>query len=52
MVPGEMEDKWIPESEEIELAGFGDDWVQKARNMKSKVRSLSVKLRRAAPLTS
>lgn len=52
LVPGEMEkDKWIPESEEVELVGFGDYWVQKARNMKSKV-SLSVKQRRAAPLAS
>lgn len=50
-MPGEMEkDKWILESEEIELVGFGDYWVQKARNLKSKMRSLSVKQCRAAPL--
>lgn len=50
MVPGEMEkDKWIPESEETELVGFGDFWVQKARNLKSKLRSLSVEQRRQLP---
>lgn len=44
--------RWIPDSKEIEQVGLGDYWMWKARNMKSRMRSFSVKQSRTAPLTS